>query len=71
MYLQTEIWRYGSIRAGGSFDMTNDELVKKVKELLDMDSDLDFLLGLKKKDLEKLVACIRGRLDQVSNNGRR
>ena len=46
--------------------MTNDELVKKVKELLNADADLDFLLVLKKKDLEKLVACIRGRLDQVS-----
>jgi hypothetical protein len=51
--------------------MTNDELVKKVKELLDTDSDLDFLLGLKKKDLENPVACIRGRLDQVSNNAKR
>ena len=46
--------------------MTVDELVKKVKELLRTDADLDFLLVLKKKDLEKLVACIRGRLDQVS-----
>jgi hypothetical protein len=45
--------------------MTNEELVKKVKELLKTDADLDFLLVLKKKDLEKLVACIRGRLDQV------
>jgi hypothetical protein len=46
-------------------DMTNDQLVKKVKELLNTDADLDFLLVLKKKDLEKLVACIRGRIDQV------
>ena len=45
--------------------MTNDELVKKVKELLNADTDLGFLLVLKKKDLEKLVACIRGRVDQV------
>lgn len=45
--------------------MTNDELVKKVKELLNTDADIDFLLVLKRKDLEKLVACIRGRLDQV------
>jgi hypothetical protein len=50
--------------------MTN-ELVKKVRELLDTESDLDFLLGLTKKDLEKLVACIRGTLDQVSNDGKR
>jgi hypothetical protein len=29
--------------------MTNDELVKKVNELLDTDSDLDFFAGLKEK----------------------
>jgi hypothetical protein len=51
--------------------MTNDEPVKEVKELLDTDSDLDFLLGLKKRDPEKLVACIRARLYQVSQNGKR
>jgi hypothetical protein len=45
--------------------MTNEELVKKVKELLNTDADLDFLLVLKRKDLEKLVACIRGRVDQA------
>ena len=45
--------------------MTVDELVKKVKELLNAYADLDFLLVLKKRDLEKLVACIRGRLDQT------
>ena len=46
-------------------DMTNDELVKKIEELLKTDADLDFLLVLKRKDLEKLVACIRGRVDQT------
>jgi hypothetical protein len=45
--------------------MTNEELVKKVKELLDTDADLDFLLVLKKKELEKLVARIRARVDQT------
>ena len=50
--------------------MTNDELVKKVKELLETDADLDFLLVLKRKDLEKLVACIRGRVDQVGGEKR-
>jgi len=45
--------------------MTNEELVKKVTELLKTDADLDFLLVLRKKDLEKLVACIRTRVDQV------
>ncbi len=49
--------------------MTNDELVKKIEELLNTDADLDFLMVLKKKDLEKLVACIRGRADQVAEKG--
>jgi hypothetical protein len=44
--------------------MTNEELVRKIKELLNTDADLDFLLVLKRKDLEKLVACIRARVDQ-------
>jgi len=51
--------------------MTNEELVKKIEELLNTDADLDFLLALNKKDLEKLVACIRGRLDQVSEKEKR
>jgi hypothetical protein len=56
---------------GRGLDMTNNELVKKVKELLDTDADLGFLLVFKKKDLEELVACIRGRLDQVTEKGKR
>jgi hypothetical protein len=44
--------------------MTNEKLVKKVKELLKTDADLGFLLALNKRDLEKLVACIRARVDQ-------
>jgi hypothetical protein len=46
-------------------DMTNAELVKKIKDLLMTDADLDFLLVLKRNDLEKLVACIRARVDQA------
>jgi hypothetical protein len=46
-------------------DMTDEELVEKIKELLKTDADLDFLLGLKREELERLVACIRARLDQV------
>ena len=45
--------------------MTKDKLVEKIKELLKTDNDLDFLLGLKKEELERLVACIRDRVDQV------
>jgi len=51
--------------------MTNEELVKKIEDLLKTDADLDFLLVLKKKDLEKLVACIRARVDQVGEKGKR
>ncbi|MFC1814801.1 hypothetical protein ACFL0M_02435 [Thermodesulfobacteriota bacterium] len=45
--------------------MTKDELVKKIKELLKTDNDLNFLLTLKKEEIERLVACIRDRTDQV------
>ena len=45
--------------------MTKDELVNKIKELLKTDIELDFLLGLKKDEIETLVACIRDRVDQV------
>jgi len=45
--------------------MTKEKLVEKIKELLKTDNDLDFLLGLKKEDIERLVACIRDRVDKV------
>ena len=45
--------------------MTKEKLVEKIKELLKTDNNLDFLLGLKKEELERLVACIRDRVDQV------
>jgi len=45
--------------------MTKDELVEKIKELLRTDFDLNFLLGLKKDEIETLVACIRDRVDQI------
>lgn len=45
--------------------MTKDKLVEKIKELLKTDNDLNFLLVLKKEDLERLVACIRDRVNQV------
>jgi len=58
-------------QVGQESGMTNEELLKKVKELLKTDADLGFLLALNKKDMEKLVACIRGRLDQVTEKGKR
>jgi hypothetical protein len=46
--------------------MMDEELVKKVRELLNRDAVVDLLLVLKKKDLEKLVACTRARMDQIN-----
>lgn len=45
--------------------MTNEVLVKKIEELLNTDADLDFLMVLKRNHLEKLVACITSKVDQV------
>ena len=44
--------------------MTKGKLVEKIRDLVKTDNDLDFLLGLNKEDLERLVACIRDRVDQ-------
>ena len=43
--------------------MTKEQIVEKIKEILRTDFDLDFLLGLKKKELENLISCIRDRVD--------
>jgi hypothetical protein len=43
--------------------MSKEELVKILKRLLKTETDLDFLLELKKEDLERLVAVVRGRLE--------
>jgi hypothetical protein len=45
--------------------MTKEKLVEKVNDMLRTDADLNFLLGLKKEEIERLVACIRDRLDQM------
>ncbi len=45
--------------------MTNEQLVDKIKELLNADSDLGFLLKLKKEELETLVSCIREKVDRM------
>jgi len=42
--------------------MSKEKLVAKIKELLKIDADLDFLLDLKKKEIETLIACIRDRV---------
>jgi len=48
--------------------MTKEKLVEKVRELLKTDSDLSFLLILRKEELERLVACIRDRVDQADSS---
>ncbi len=45
-------------------NMTKEKLLKKIRELLKTDNDLDFLLDMKKENLETLIACIRDRVDQ-------
>ncbi len=48
--------------------MTKDELIEKIRTLLRIDEDLDFLLTLQKVELERLVAFIRDRVDQAENS---
>jgi len=43
--------------------MTKEKLIEKIKEILRTDIDMEFLLELKKKELETLIACIRDRVD--------
>jgi len=42
--------------------MTKEQIIAKIKDLLNTDADLGFLLDLKKKDIETLIACIRDRV---------
>jgi len=44
--------------------MTKQKLIEILKRLLKTDTDLDFLLQLKKDDLEKLMACIRDQVEK-------
>ena len=45
--------------------MTKDKMVDKINELLKTDIDLDFLLELKREQLERPVVCIRDRVDRI------
>jgi hypothetical protein len=47
-----------------SYDQT--ELITILKGLLNTQDDLDFLLEMKDKDLEKLVGIVRERVDGQS-----
>ena len=45
--------------------MTREKLVEKIKELLKTDGDSSFLLILRKEEIERLIACIRDRVDRI------
>ena len=47
--------------------MTKEKLIEKIRALLKIDDELDFLLTLQKEELERLVAFIRHRVDQVES----
>lgn len=40
--------------------MTKEKLIETIQRLLRTDADLNFLLALKKTEIETLLACIRG-----------
>ena len=42
--------------------MTKEQIIKKIRELLKTDVDLDFLLKLEKDEIETLIACMRDRV---------
>ena len=44
--------------------MKKEKLVEKIRALLKTDVDLSYLSVLKQEELEKLIACIRYRIDQ-------
>ena len=44
--------------------MKKEKLVEKISEILKTDVDLSYLSVLKQEELEKLIACIRYRIDQ-------
>ena len=43
--------------------MTKEKLIQTIQRLLKTDVDLSFLLKLKVKELETLLACIRNEVD--------
>jgi len=45
--------------------MNKEKLIEIIQGLLDTDIDLGFLVKLKQRELELLVACVRGRVDLI------
>ena len=44
--------------------VSKEELVKILQKILKTETNLDFLLELKKENLRRLVAMVRGRLEE-------
>ena len=44
--------------------MTKKDLVDLLRKILDTDADLDFMSDLGERELERLIACIRDRIEQ-------
>ena len=45
-------------------DVSKEKLLQFVKKLLNAGDDLDFLLQLERKDLERLVVAVRMRVER-------
>jgi len=44
--------------------ISKEDLLKILQKILKTETNLDFLLELKKEDLRRLVAMVRGRLEE-------
>jgi len=44
--------------------MKKAELIRIIQKVVETDADLDFLRKLEEKELETLIACVRGKVDQ-------
>ncbi len=44
--------------------MTKEKLIETIQRLLKTDADMNFLLQIKKTELETLLACIRSEVDR-------
>jgi hypothetical protein len=44
--------------------VSKEDLLKILQKILKTETNLDFLLELKEDDLERLVAVVRGRLEE-------
>ena len=67
MFLQASHPENAASLTDRSHNITKEKLIEIMKSFLSADADLDFLMQLKKKELETLVACIR---DKVGLDGK-